>query len=139
MCSPRLCESKARALCTRRTTAKNSFFRQNTARTNSAAAAHRRNTQGREATMSDYFDPDMPECDLVIERGWRTGPNCSGPIIGVFANSEKGEIFLTAYCQDDDDFDDDVIIGSASFLPEQLDSFKRQARLAGVSFVAEGL
>jgi hypothetical protein len=87
-----------------------------------------------------YFDADMPECDLVIEPGWSCGPNFSGPIIGALANSEKGEAFLTAYCAatSDGEMDDDEVIGSASFAPEELDDLKRQARLAGVSF-AEGL
>jgi hypothetical protein len=72
--------------------------------------------------------------DVTVENGWRCGPDCSHPIIGVVAETERGEAFLTAYCDETSETPgaDDDVIGSASLLPEDLAGFKRMAIAAGV-------
>jgi hypothetical protein len=85
--------------------------------------------------LEDDHDEDLPDCDVVVEEGWSSGSGGSFPIIGAIANSEKGVAFLTAKHDQDDE---DCEIGSAAFFPEELDSLKRQANLAGVSLVWRG-
>jgi hypothetical protein len=73
--------------------------------------------------------------DVAIENGWSVGANHSHAIIGVFAQTEKGEVFLTAYFRETafgSELDNDDVIGSASLLPKDFDQFKRMAAAAGV-------
>ena len=74
--------------------------------------------------------------DVIVENGWSAGPNYSHAIIGVLAETEKGEAFLTAYFKEtafaDEPDDDDGVIGSGSLMPKELDQFKRMAAASGV-------
>ena len=74
--------------------------------------------------------------DVSIQKGSSTGPNHSHAIVGVLAESEKGEAFLTAYFKEtafaDEPDDDDGVIGSGSLMPKELDQFKRMAAASGV-------
>jgi hypothetical protein len=73
--------------------------------------------------------------DVIIEDGWSSGPNHSHAVIGVLAQTEKGEVFLTAYLRETafgSELDDDDVIESASLLSEDFDQFKRMATAAGV-------
>ena len=87
----------------------------------------------KEAKMDHHFNSHG--ADVSIQKGSSTGPNHSHAIIGVLAESEKGEAFLTAYFKETafaDEPDDDDVIGSGSLLPDELDQFKRMAAAAGV-------
>ena len=73
-----------------------------------------------------YFYEDLPGCDVIVEPGVSAWSDADGKIhsariIAAMANSEKGIAFLTAY-----------------FAPEELDSLKRQANLAGIALVRTG-
>jgi|SRR6516225_10055440 hypothetical protein len=80
----------------------------------------------------------MPtKADVVVENGWGVGPNHSHAIIGVFAQTEKGEVFLTEYLRETaaaafGPDDEDVCIESASLMPEEFEQLKRMAAAVGV-------
>jgi hypothetical protein len=80
--------------------------------------------------------------DVTIEDGWSFNfspdvPRTEGfAIIGVTAESERGESFLTAYFAEahpDPEADDDAVVAAAHLAPQELDQFKRMAAAAGVS------
>src|SRR5215469_1591284 len=88
----------------------------------------------KEAKMDHHFNSHG--ADVSIQKAFNTGPNHSHAIIGVLAESEKGEAFLTAYFKEtafaDEPDDDDVIIGSGSLLPDELDQSSGWPAAAGV-------
>jgi len=81
--------------------------------------------------------PAATTADVTIEDGWFAGLDDDGfAIIGVTAESEKGESFLTAYFAEthpDPEADDDAVVAVAHLAPQELDQFKRMAAAAGVS------
>jgi hypothetical protein len=67
--------------------------------------------------------------DVIIENGWSLGPHHSHAVIGYLAETERGEVFLTAYHRETYPEawheGDDGVIGSGSLLPKELGDFKR--------------
>jgi hypothetical protein len=72
----------------------------------------------------------MSSYDVIVERGWSSGPDHSHAIFGVVSESERGDAFLSAWFENPED--DDGVLGSGTVLPEELDNFRRMAAAAGV-------